>query len=61
MDTRKQIIIPDVHGREFWREAVKGIDEDTHVVFLGDYLDPYEDDGIYWSDAFKSLQDIIDF
>jgi hypothetical protein len=61
MDSRKQIIIPDVHGRKFWREAVKGIDGDTHVVFLGDYLDPYEDDGIDWSDAFKSLQDIIDF
>lgn len=55
------IIIPDVHGREFWRHAVEGLDENTHVVFLGDYMDPYEDDWIYWSDAFKGLQDIIAF
>ena len=57
----KIIIIPDLHGREFWREVVKGMDPDTHVVFLGDYLDPYEDDWIYWSDAFKALKDIITF
>lgn len=57
----KIIIIPDLHGREFWRGAVKDFSEDTRVVFLGDYMDPYEDDWIYWSDAFKSLQDIIAF
>lgn len=61
MDTRKQIIIPDIHGREFWREAVKGIDGETHVVFLGDYLDPYEDDRIDWSDAFNRLMFTEDF
>jgi hypothetical protein len=55
------IIIPDLHGREFWRKAVKELPEDTRVVFLGDYLDPYESDWIYWTDAFKSLQDIITF
>ena len=50
--------IPDVHGRPFWRDAVLDV-ETTPVVFLGDYLDPYENDWIYWTDAFKSLQDII--
>lgn len=42
----KVLIIPDVHGREFWREPVKYVLENTdaHIVFLGDYLDcyPYE-------------------
>lgn len=61
METCKIIIIPDLHGREFWRDAVKDFDEGTRIVFLGDYLDPYEDDWIYWTDAFKSLQDIIAF
>ena len=61
METGKIIIIPDLHGREFWRDAVKDFDEGFRVVFLGDYLDPYEDDWIYWTDAFKSLQDIIAF
>lgn len=34
------LIIPDVHGRSFWRSAVYG-DEYDHVIFLGDYMDPY--------------------
>ncbi len=53
------IIIPDLHGREFWREVVGELPADARVVFLGDYLDPYENEWIYWTDAFKSLQDII--
>lgn len=61
MDTIKLIILPDLHGREFWRGAVKGMDGNTHVVFLGDYLDPYEDDWIYWSDAFQGFKDVIAF
>ena len=38
------LVIPDIHGRKFWREPVykaladKNIDE---IIFLGDYLDPY--------------------
>ena len=58
MDQRV-IIIPDLHGREFWREAVGELPADARVVFLGDYLDPYENEWIFWTDAFKSLQDII--
>lgn len=41
------LIIPDVHGRTFWKNAVRG--HETHpIVFLGDYLDPYHDPfGLY--------------
>lgn len=35
------IIIPDIHGRIFWKDAVKSAKEDEKIVFLGDYLDPY--------------------
>lgn len=59
MGATKIIIIPDIHGREFWRKAVENLPEDARVVFLGDYLDPYEDEWIYWFDAFQGLQDII--
>lgn len=40
------LIVPDVHGRDFWREPVmKALEEgDARIVFLGDYLDPYSDD-----------------
>lgn len=34
------IIIPDVHGRDFWKSAVTGR-EDEEIIFLGDYVDPY--------------------
>lgn len=52
------IIIPDVHGRPFWRDAVKGHEEDR-IVFLGDYLDPYAWEGITSEEAFMALIDII--
>ena len=37
----KILIIPDVHGRDFWMEPCNHIDEFDKVVFLGDYHDPY--------------------
>lgn len=37
----KILIIPDVHGRDFWIEPCKHVDEFDKVVFLGDYHDPY--------------------
>ena len=54
------IIIPDVHGRKFWRSAVQGHEEDK-IIFLGDYVDPYDWEEILASEAFKELQDIIAF
>ena len=54
------IIIPDVHGRKFWRAAVQGHEEDK-IIFLGDYVDPYDWEEILASEAFKELQDIIAF
>lgn len=52
-------IIPDVHGRPFWRDAVQNI-ETTPVIFLGDYLDPYPQDHVTWKDSWNGLKDIID-
>ena len=54
------IIIPDIHGRDFWRWTVTHLKDEDTVVFLGDYLDPYENEWIYWSDAYKGLLDIIE-
>lgn len=39
--TNKILIIPDVHGRTFWKYAIDNIDKYDKVIFLGDYLDPY--------------------
>ena len=37
----KLLIIPDVHGRDFWMEPCSHVDEFDKVIFLGDYHDPY--------------------
>lgn len=37
----KILIIPDVHGRDFWIEPCSHINEFDKVIFLGDYHDPY--------------------
>ena len=39
------LIIPDVHGREFWKDAVEEY-PNLPVIFLGDYMDPYSYEGI---------------
>lgn len=56
----KVIIIPDVHGRKFWRPAMSWA-ENTPIIFLGDYLDPYWDEGIDAEEAYEQLDEIIDF
>ena len=56
----KCIIIPDVHGRQFWRDAVLG-NEGEKIIFLGDYVDPYGWEGITPEEAYKELRDIIAF
>lgn len=48
------MVVPDVHGRDFWREPVKKyIETVDRVVFLGDYLDPCEDEGGLAGDIFE--------
>ena len=53
------IVVPDVHGRTFWREVLNNTED--KIVFLGDYLDPYKYEGISQSQARTQLLDIIDF
>lgn len=50
------IIVPDIHGRPFWKEI---FDYDAEVVFLGDYLDPYSSEGLYPWDALDNFTQII--
>lgn len=54
------VIIPDVHGRRFWRDVVAGHEQDE-IVFLGDYIDPYAFEKISTDDAWKEFMDIIEF
>ena len=54
------IIIPDVHGRRFWKDAVRGHEEEK-IIFLGDYVDPYGWEGITPDVALEGLKEIIAF
>ena len=51
-------IIPDVHGRDFWRKTVAENPEGD-FIFLGDYIDPYPDEGISEEESFMGFKDII--
>lgn len=52
------LIIPDVHGRSFWEQPVADAIGKEQIVFLGDYLDPYQYEGINDAVAFYQLQQI---
>lgn len=55
------LIIPDFHGRTFWRKSV-GSYPDLPTVFLGDYLDSYTHyDGILPSEALVEFKEILKF
>lgn len=51
------LIVPDVHGREFWKRSISG--DYKAIVFLGDYLDPYSVDQVYGADALNCLIEIV--
>lgn len=52
----KALIIPDLHLRGFWKEAVEKWD--GPIIFLGDYLDPYPYE---WKDEYpNSIQYLLD-
>jgi len=52
------VIVPDVHGRKFWKDAMEF---DCDVIFLGDYLDPYGFEGINNKDAIENFTEILDY
>ena len=54
------IVLPDIHGRTFWKKAVKDR-ENEEIVFHGDYLDPYEEEFISDEEALENFKEIIEF
>jgi hypothetical protein len=58
----KILVIPDVHGRPFWKQAVEKYgDEVDRIIFLGDEVDPYPDEGFTRKQAIRTLEEIIEF
>lgn len=62
--SRRIYIVPDVHGRPFWKDVLAASGNNP-VVFLGDYLDAYPRDVIYHDltkeSVIASFEDIIRF
>lgn len=54
----KILICPDVHSRTFWKIVKKS---DLPVIFLGDYLDPYDWEGYTSRDAINNFKEILEF
>ena len=56
----KVLIIPDVHGLTTWKEQVSDAiaTKDTHIRFLGDYVDSYN---VSTATAIWNLKDIVKF
>jgi hypothetical protein len=52
------LIVPDVHGRNFWKPALAFLGT---VVFLGDYTDPYSHEGFTQQNAYNGLLQIVNF
>ena len=59
----KILVLPDIHGRKFWRSALeKYLDEVDVVVALGDYHDPYYDyEGITYKESLNNMREFFDF
>ena len=58
----KILIIPDVHGRTFWKTAVTQYENECDkIIFLGDYLDPYPWEEITRKEAIRNFEEIIEY
>lgn len=54
------LIIPDVHGRRFWREAVERYPQ-ADTIFLGDYHDPYPQEGISEDESLENFRELVGY
>ena len=53
------VIVPDCHCRDFYKPILEI--KDKKIVFLGDYLDPYEFEGFSFEHGLVNLEEIIQF
>ena len=60
MIEKKIILIPDIHGKIFWKNALEFIKSDFPVIFLGDYTDPYISDNISSLEALENFKEILE-
>ena len=58
------LVIPDIHGRIFWKKDLEKFPKEKYpkldIVFLGDYVDPYDFEGITRTQAIENFKEIIE-
>ena len=54
------LVCGDIHGRKFWKKPCENIDNYDKLVFLGDYLDPYNFEFISVEEAIENFKEIIE-
>lgn len=59
MESNSIIICSDIHCRDFWKPVLQI--QDKPIVFLGDYLDPYDYEGFSFEHGLDNLEQIIQF
>lgn len=58
----KLLIISDVHGRSFWKEAIEKYEQECDkIIFLGDYVDPYPNENITRKQTIRTLEEVIEY
>ena len=56
------LIEPDIHGRLFWKNSINEFaDKVDKIIFLGDYLDSYPNEGITRKEAITNFEEIIEY
>lgn len=64
MENIHTIVIPDVHGRTFWKTVFERYHQEEFpnipIIFLGDYVDPYSFEGVDKEFAIENFKEIID-
>ena len=56
---KKILLLPDIHGRDFWKKPCEDISIYDKVIFLGDYFDPYNFENISVQDCVDNFQEIL--
>lgn len=57
----KILVLPDIHGRKFWEEPCKQVEDYDKIIFLGDYMDPYDFEHITVPEALENFENILAF
>ena len=56
----KILILPDIHCRSFWKDPLNHIEKYDKIIFLGDYLDQYPDEGFTTEEGFANLEQFVE-